>query len=161
MAFNFEKFKKKAEAAADSLADKTVEIAKKAADKTKSAAKIAKLNTDIAVEENAIKKNFTEIGRIYYAMSKDAPDDSVAALVMQVTAAMERIELLKDEIEKIKDDGDASAAAEEPCCCGCDDKSDIPDEQDAEDMASALKTASDSISDAIDEVVDEIKGEDE
>jgi len=129
---NFEELKKKAAEIAGTIADKSLIFAKKAADKTKSAARITRLNAEIAAERDRVKKNYSEIGKLYYENFKDEPAEVVAQAVSEISISMAIIESKKAEIEELKasDDNicDAEAEecyeedckAEEECECECE-----------------------------------------
>ena len=88
------------------VADKTKELAKTAADKAKNIARITRLTAEIAGEKDIIKKNYSELGRLYYAKYKEEPaDNEFEQLIEEIKAAEERIEIKKAEIEELKAEG--------------------------------------------------------
>ena len=136
----FDDLKKMAADAAGTIADKSIVFAKKAADKTKAAARAAKLSAEIAVERDSIKKNYTEIGKLYYEKYKDNPDEEMAQAISEVSISMAIIESKKSEIEELKK---TSPEADEFCCeedvsgcadgeCKCEDDGDSENEENAE-----------------------------
>ena len=131
---SFDELKKIAADAAGTIADKSLIFAKKAADKTKTAAKIAKLSAEVAGEKESIKKNYAEIGRLYCEKYKDNPDEELAQAVSEVSISMAIIESKKAEIEELKASSDVSEAEE--CSCGeeckCDEDCECTCEEECE-----------------------------
>ena len=91
-------------------ADKTRDVAGKAADTTKTYARVAKLSMEINGERDTIKKAYIEIGKLYYDTHKDDPEGFFAQLFEEVRLAMENIAQKQAEINALK-----SANADEPC----------------------------------------------
>ncbi len=130
---NFEEFKQKAADAAEVIAGKTVELAVKAADKTKVFARITKLTAENTADKERSKKVFEELGRLYYDAKKDCPDDFLAQSVAEQATILSRIADRNAEIAQLKskqecceDAEDAKfveeseeAPAEEKCCGDC------------------------------------------
>jgi hypothetical protein len=114
---NFDDIKQKAKETAGVIADATVELYKIAEEKTKILAKTAKLQAENSVDRNAIKKLYTEIGKLYYDKYRDDTKPELDQDCAEITAAFERIALRLKEIELIK-----KAAADIP-------PEDIPDEE--------------------------------
>lgn len=100
--------------------------------KSKQLAEIGKLNLSSAGEEDAIKKAYIEIGKLYYAERGMAPETAYVALCEKITASKITIEENKARIAEIKAEGNVSDAEvppvvtdvppEEPsgCDCGCE-----------------------------------------
>lgn len=107
---NFDTLKKRAAEAAGTLADKSLVFARKAADKTKSVAKITKLSTDVAGEREKIRRNYVEIGKKYYELYKDAPSEELQSFVDEISVSLSIIEAKKAEIEVLKTADDVSDA---------------------------------------------------
>ena len=61
----FDELKQKAKDAAEAFADKSVEIARAAGEKTRTIAKSAKLNAEISKEKSNLKRYYAELGSIY------------------------------------------------------------------------------------------------
>lgn len=131
---SFEEIREKASEIAGKVADKSLIFAKKAADKTKAAAKIAKLSAEIAAEKERVKKNYAEIGRIYYEKYKEEPEENVAQAVSEISISMDIIESKRAEIEEIKSAGDDKADDVEECCCdeSCGESCSCEDENPAD-----------------------------
>ncbi len=90
----------------DTIAGKTKNVAGTVATKAKNTAAIAKLNGKVASQKNLIKKNYTELGRIYFDQNQHAPGEDYAQLCSEVTLAYERIAELEKQISDIKASGD-------------------------------------------------------
>ena len=130
---NFEELKQKAIDAVTVLSDKASEVYAKAEVKTKELAKTTQLNAEIVREKNNVKKLTSELGTMYYQLFKDAPDESLAQLCAEITAANENIAALQKMIDDIKaagvedDDIEVEIVTDEEndksCCCEQDSES--------------------------------------
>ncbi len=98
MAFGFEQFK----GVLDSLKNKGTEYAGIAVDKTRDAARIARLTVDVGTEKEALKRAFTELGKAYYEEYRGTADGLFAQLCEEVEAVNARIEGLQAEIDRLK-----------------------------------------------------------
>ena len=101
----------------DELKSRAVDLAQTGAAKSKQVAELAKLNLNNASEEEAIKKAYTEIGKLYYEANACSVAPEFAELFEKVTTAKINIEENKSRIAELKT---APVAAEEPCSCGCE-----------------------------------------
>ena len=70
------------------------------------AAEIAKLKMANMSEEDAIKKAYLEIGKLYYAEQGAAPDGAYAAACERITASKAAIETNNERIAELKQSGD-------------------------------------------------------
>lgn len=95
-------FREKVGIFASRAADKAKTLADAAAKKTKQVSRIAKLNVDISGQRDAIKRLYTEIGKLYYETHKDDPESYFVQLCRQVDEAMAAIAAMEDEITKLK-----------------------------------------------------------
>jgi len=93
----------------DSIKDKAKDLAQTGVSKSKQIGEIAKLNLANVGEEDAIKKAYIEIGKLYYAERGMAPEAAYAALCEKITAAKVNIEENKNRIEELKAEGDLGA----------------------------------------------------
>ena len=122
----------------DDLRDKAMDLGRAGMAKSKQIAEIAKLNLANSSEEDAIKKAYIEIGKLYYAERGMAPDPAYAALCENITAAKTTIEENKSRIAEIKAEGDIKETdippvvtdmpPEEPDLCDCQAHDDCPEE---------------------------------
>ncbi len=122
MAFKFDQLK----GLFATIKEKGAAVAGVAADKTKDAARIAKLTVDLSTEKNGLEKAFLELGKAYYEESKDSAEGLAAQLCAEISAIQARIEGIQGELDGLKDsfkpaeepDFDEVVSAEEPCeCC--------------------------------------------
>ena len=122
----------------ESLKDKATDLAQAGVAQSKRLAEIAKLKTANMAEEDAIKKAYLEIGKLYYAEQGAAPDGAYAAVCERITASKAVIETNNERIAELKQPGDpaeeaepvepaeieaveaaAGTAEEAPTVCGC------------------------------------------
>ena len=83
-------------------AELVVDTARKTAEKAKDIAEIAALKNRIAICEDVKKKNFMEIGRIYYEQYGEAGETRFENQCKAIYNAEKGIEELQKEIENIK-----------------------------------------------------------
>ena len=96
----------------DNLKSKATDLAQAGVAQSKRLAEIAKLKTANMGEEDAIKKAYIEIGKLYYAEKCAQPEEGYAAACEKITAAKAAIEVNNARIAELKEPGDE--AAEEP-----------------------------------------------
>lgn len=94
----------------DSLKDKAMDLAQTGMSKSKQIGEIAKLNLANVAEEDAIRKAYIEIGKLYYAERGMAPEPAYAALCEKITAAKVNIEENKNRVEELKAAGNVTDA---------------------------------------------------
>ena len=135
MSIDFEDLKDKAVVLAQSGVTRAKEITETGIAKAKEIAEIAKLKVNNSTEQEAIRKAYSELGKLYYAERGSAPEAAYADLCQRITDALARISYNNERIADIKAAGqlsddevdetepvDGEPAAEEPsCCCGCDE----------------------------------------
>lgn len=125
----------------ENLKDRATDLAQAGVAQSKRLAEIAKLKTANMAEEDAIKKAYIELGKLYYAEQGAAPGGAYAAACERITASKAAIETNNERIAELKQPGDpepetvveveAEAEAvevkteEKQCDCGCGE-----DEQD-------------------------------
>jgi len=96
----------------DTLKDKATDLAQAGVAQSKRLAEIAKLKMANMAEEDAIKKAYIEIGKLYYAEQGASPDGAFAAACERVTASKAAIEANNDRIAELKQPGDPEPEAE-------------------------------------------------
>ncbi len=137
----FEEFKQKARDAAETIADKSVELYRAAEEKTRTIARSAKLNAEIAKEKTNLKRYYAELGSIYYSFFKDSPDEHLQQLCEEITTSLEYIETKQAELDALRDDPDVEVEiiqeepCEEKCECECEaseDAAETPEEPSGE-----------------------------
>ena len=140
MSIDFESLKDKAVVAAQTgvtrakeLTETGVAKARELADtgvaKAKEVAEIGKLKVNNSAEQEAIRKAYSELGKLYYAERGSAPEAAYASACQRITDAMARISYNNERIADIKaaghfTDEEVDAACEEdaPCCCAKDEE---------------------------------------
>ena len=99
---NLDDLKKKAKDALNTIADVSVEAYKVAEEKAKIVARRAKLNAEIAREKALIRHCYSAIGKAYYELHGDDPDDAFKDNCDDISEALASIEAKKAEIEDLK-----------------------------------------------------------
>lgn len=127
----------------ENLKDRATDLAQAGVAQSKRLAEIAKLKTANMAEEDAIKKAYIELGKLYYAEQGAAPGGAYAAACERITASKAAIETNNERIAELKQPGDPEPEAaaeveveveteavevkteEKQCDCGCgEDKQD-------------------------------------
>lgn len=115
------------------IKDRVTDLAQSGVAKSKQLAEIAKLKTNNMSEEDAIKKAYLEIGKLYYAERGMAPEGAYVALCEKVTTAKTNIEANNARIAELraKDDlDDIDFEAEEIVDAPAEAEAPAPTEQD-------------------------------
>lgn len=107
MAFNF-----------DELTRKAKDVANKAADRTKDAAELVKLNVAISGEQKEIDKNYRAIGEWFVSEYEGEIPDAVRDLVEAVNASKAKIAELEAS-KPVREEPAAGAPAGEKACPIC------------------------------------------
>ena len=97
----------------DTLKERATDLAQSGVAKSKELAEIGKLKLDNAAEEDAIKKAYIEIGKLYYAERGMTPEPAYAALCEKITASKAVIEANNARVEEIRTDDEPVAEADE------------------------------------------------
>ena len=143
MSVDYENLKDKAVVLAQSGVTKAKELtgtgitkAKELADagvaKAKELSEIGKLKVQNSTEQEAIRKAYFNLGKLYYAEHGSAPEAACAELCQSITDSLARISYNNERIADIKAAGrtsdsevvadmeveDGEPASETPCCCG-------------------------------------------
>ncbi len=84
------------------LKDKASDLAQTGVAESKRLAEIAKLKTANMGEEDAIKKAYIEIGKLYYEKMGAEPGEEFTAACEKITAAKAAIEANNDRIAELK-----------------------------------------------------------
>ncbi len=93
----------------DTLREKATDLAQAGVAQSKRLAEMAKLKLANMSEEDAIKKAYLELGRLYYAEHGATPEGAYAAACEKVTAAKAAIEANNDRIAELKSESGESA----------------------------------------------------
>jgi len=110
---NFDDFKKKAKGAFGTITEVSVEAYKLAEERAKGVAKSAKLNSEISRETAMIKRLHAEIGRMYYDLHKDNPEEAFVQNCTEITSAIARIADRRRELDEMKNKDDFHTPDEE------------------------------------------------
>ncbi len=86
----------------EKIGDTISEKGKEAADKAKEIAEIVSLRGQIATCEEVIKKNYLEIGKLYYELYGEMAEESFAKQCNAVRNARHGVEELQQKIDDIK-----------------------------------------------------------
>ena len=108
---------------------------------SKRLAEIAKLKTANMAEEDAIRKAYIEIGKLYYAEQGVAPDGAYAAACERITASKALIETNNERIAELKQPGDPEAEIEAA----------------AETAEEAAEAAAEAVADVVETIAEEDK----
>lgn len=95
----------------DNLKEKVTDLAQAGVAKSKQMAEIAKLKAANMAEQDAIKKAYLEIGKLYYAEKGTTPEGGYVAACEKITAAKANIAANNAKIEELKDGDEEVAAA--------------------------------------------------
>ena len=146
MSIDFESLKDKAVVFAQSGVTKAKELTDTGIAKAKEISEIGKLKVQNSTEQEAIRKAYSELGKLYYAERGSAPEAAYADLCQRITDALARIsynneriadikaagQLSDDEVDEVEPvDAEAEPADEAPCCCeepAAEDEADKPEE---------------------------------
>lgn len=86
----------------DDLGKKISQAGQSAVQKTKDMTEIAKYNSAISDEEAKIKAYYSEIGKLYFSLNRENPDEKFAPMVNGIIAAARAIEDYREKIKDIK-----------------------------------------------------------
>ena len=110
---DYEGFKNKAKNVFVSMADMSMEMCRMTEEKARVFARRARLNAEITRENAQIRRDKSEIGKKYYMLHKDDPEDTFKVHCESITESIARIRAKKKELEDLKKYGMG-------CDCGCD-----------------------------------------
>ena len=115
------------------LKSRVTEVAQSGVSKAKELMEVAKLKVNNASENDAIRKAYTELGKLYFAQHGMDPDPAYAALCAKIVESKERIAYNDERISDIKSaadlgDDDLAAMDAELSLDGLDD--DVADDGD-------------------------------
>ena len=108
---------------------KAKELASVGAAKARELSEIGKLKVQNSTEQEAIRKAYSDLGKLYYAEHGSDPEPACAELCQSITDSLARISYNNERIADIRAAGRSSkdgtdvdevpedAEAEEPCCC--------------------------------------------
>ena len=96
----------------DDVKEKTTDLAQAGVAQSKRLMEIAKLKVANLSEEDAIKKAYIELGKLYYAEHGTAPEGAYAAACERITASRAAIETNNDRIAQLKNSSDEEVEEE-------------------------------------------------
>lgn len=132
----------------DKLSERAKELAQTGVAKSKQMAQITKLKADNMAEEDAIKKAYIEIGKLYYAERGAAPDGAYVASCEKITRSKAIIEDNNKKIEELKaQDADYGTGA----------ASDFSYTESTSDFSDTMHDMADKASDTAKEAFDRAK----
>lgn len=116
---DFNNLKEKAKDLAQTGVARAKEFTDSAVDIGKDLTEIGKLKVQNASEQDAIKKAYLELGKLYYAERGAAPEAAYAALCQQIADSKSRVEYNLERINDIKAAGKLTddEVQEAECCC--------------------------------------------
>lgn len=114
----------------DNLRDKLATTGKDVSEKAKEAAAVAKLKTQISVEESKLRSLYVDLGKAYY---ENPEDENIEAFKDSITAVKEVIAGYEAELAERKglktcSNCGATMAKEVLFCSKCGAKNEIPEE---------------------------------
>lgn len=141
MAF-FEKFGEKLSSAGKDVAKKTKELAD-----------VTKLNMQIGGEEDNIKNQYIEIGKLYYGLFSSSPDERLASLCSSVTESLNKISTYKEQIQAIKgvkkcEKCGAEISDSSAFCSVCGNKASTAEEKEPEEAKVETKEEAVAVEDS-------------
>lgn len=86
----------------EKIGDTLSGMGREAADKAKELAEIANLKSQISTCEEVIKKNYMEIGKLYYELHGEAPDEDFEKSCRAIKNAKYGVEDLQKKIKEVK-----------------------------------------------------------
>lgn len=84
------------------LGNKISQTSQDAIKKTKEIADATKLNGEISAEEKKICGIYQNIGQKYYELHGDEPDGEFIEFINEIKESLDKIELAKEEIQRLK-----------------------------------------------------------
>ena len=152
MSIDFESLKDKAVVFAQSGVTRARELTDTGVAKAKEVAEVGKLKVQNSTEQEAIRKAYSELGKLYYAERGSAPEAAYADLCQTITDALARIsynnERIADikaaghlseeevsEVEEVEEPAAPAESPEEPSCCGGAEEPKAEDNQAEDNQA--------------------------
>jgi len=102
MSIDFDNLKERVKDLAQTGVAKAKEFTDVAIDKGKELTEISKLKVQNASEQEAIKKAYLELGKLYYAERGAAPEPAYAALCEKIAASQSRIDYNNERIADMR-----------------------------------------------------------
>ncbi len=161
MAIDFESLKDSVIAAVQTGATKAKELAGTGVAKAKELSEISKLKMQNSVEQDAIRKDYAELGKQYYAAYGADPDPALAGLCQKITESMGKISYNNERIADIKAAGgsDPEGAADEAMEKAGDalETAEAAVAEKAEEVREKAEDAVETVEAAVEEKTEEVK----
>lgn len=87
----------------DKLGDKIATKSKVVAEKAKDVTEVMGLKSKISSQEDIIRRNYIEIGKLFYETFGENPEEPFAQYCVDIKAAKNEIEDLEQKIKNIKE----------------------------------------------------------
>ena len=145
----------------DTVSQKGREFAGTAADKAKSAGRIAKLTLELNGEKDSLKKTFAAIGETYYENRGEKPEVLLSQLCEEADSIHERMNAIEAELLQLKSEfapkeADVEVSFEE-VVDECEQ--DAAEEMSVDEVIEKAEEVMEEVKEKVEEVIDEIKGE--
>ena len=95
---NFDEIVQKTAETAEALAGKSSVVIGKATDAARSVVRAGKLNMDIVSERDRIRRNYAQLGKLYYEAHKDDPEEAFEQVVADIALSEEKIAAMREEL---------------------------------------------------------------
>ena len=139
----------------DNLKSKATDLAQAGVAQSKRLGEIAKLKANNMAEEDAIKKAYIELGKLYYAEKGMAPEGAYVSACEKITAAKAAIETNNQRIAELKEDGDEEDVVV-PAAAADVTEADFVDEV-KEKVAEIVAEVKEDVAELVEEIKEEVK----
>ncbi|MCC8155671.1 MAG: hypothetical protein LIO54_00025 [Oscillospiraceae bacterium] len=99
---DFNEIKNKVLATIGQASDGAKDLADKAAEKAKVSGRIAKLGMELASARETVKKNYQELGKLYFDQHADDPEPEFVQLIEELRITMQNIADMEAETAELK-----------------------------------------------------------
>lgn len=96
----------------DELSKKLTDAGKVVVRKTRELTDVSSLKLKIADENRKMSRLYESLGKEYFALHQEQPEEELKGLVQQLKTSMERVSALETEIEKVEAESRAQAEEE-------------------------------------------------
>lgn len=96
----------------DELSKKLTDAGKVVVRKTRELTDVSSLKLKIADENRKMARLYESLGKEYFALHQEQPEEELKGLVQQLKTSMERVSALETEIEKVEAESRAQAEEE-------------------------------------------------
>lgn len=131
MSIDFEALKGKARDLAQTGVAKAKELTDSGVSKARELTEVGKLKVQNVNEQDAIRKAYIELGKLYYAERGSAPEAGYAEQCLKITEARAKIEYNNQRIADIKAAGNLSDEDVNEVVCACGGEAEAPEQPEA------------------------------